>query len=370
MKMVGMPELHSDQTAVTGTLKNTTTTVDNVTTTSSTIMSCMEELAQKKNGKDDDDNLILAFTAFFVVAELAFEIVRGLISISGPIEGTSARGYLQGHMGIGEDWIGVGLHVITIIFLFFSYSNICATGADSQCTNNSEKAWYIAAIIVQILATISQLLPWLTNRSGLGLNEDDKGTKFTKNMLNTAIRNTWAFWQALARFCTGLITTVVAMIVLFASFEDGDVCTHDSAGRVYFFYGLVTLLYGLITLGIGLFYVKTNRRKWGAPKIALLSAGALYVFIAFKEWQVGDLDHCPQLKNPDTLHVLPVLSIGAWFTLYVIDSLMTVGEVNQGLTSNAMQEGGLLRPRGTDMAMTRLTTDKGAANDAKSLQFV
>ena len=66
--------------------------------------------------------------------------------------------------------------------------------------------------------------------------------------------------------------------------------------------------------------------------------------------------------------MLGLFNIDMWSQLKaVVGGQSLAGQVTQSGEPPATL---VLRPRSTDMAMTRLTTDKGTANDAKSLQFV
>ena len=366
--MVGMPELHPNGTAVTGTLNTTTTTVNGVTTTTGdgTVMSCMEDLADANSNAD----MTLAVTAFFVAAVLAWELVRGVVSRAGEASKHSNRGYFQGNIAFTpnrfEDFVGMVMHVPAFVLLIVTHSYIEDTATDSQCNNRHEATYYLAAIFLQFAAIVLQFLPLINNSAGTLLDNNGQGTQFSGIIDN--LQTETSYWRVIVRACAGVILIVISLHVTMKSFEKGDVCPHSVAAGVYFNYGVLNLLAGLMAFGIGVTYVNPQN-PFSKPRLVAAGAGFLVlithtIFLAAEEMQ-----QCSQISDASTLDWLIEGALLFWMGAIALDLLTKKTQRAQVAAVNREGDGGRLR-RSTDMASMRLTTDKGTANNAKSLQFV
>ena len=315
--------------------------------------SCLEQL------KDEDAIMPLQMLMIFLILVFAFEFIRlrAFHKENRPDRGYFAFGTIggdEGWKGLNiEDWGAVG-HVVVIVLFAVTHQH-AKVDTCTACKYDPDLLMYAgllfaAGTVVQLAfngkgSTATKLKETDAMDLGLVLPEAILSTAAVVILLMGFVKNSDPAEtcpnvnQTLVNNFNGILGLPAALghLVFLICYSKGSSPTEK---RKHYFRGLLALYFLCTVVLLGIYH---------DDLLCLYEKTALTILIAI----------CVMLG---------LFNIDMWSQLKaVVGGQSLAGQVTQSGEPPATL---VLRPRSTDMAMTRLTTDKGAANDAKSLQFV
>lgn len=309
--------------------------------------SCLEQLKRK------DALMPLQLLMIFILLVLAFEGIRLQAYRIAPREEKPTRGYFGGSTKM-SDWaedIGAVGHIVVLILFYLTNSNVPGKDACTMCRNSPNHLLY--AVLLFAIGTLTQLF--------FNGNSKERPTTFKANHLDN---------YNMIEFGLAVAGVILVLVGFFKNNDPAETCPNTKKDRVNDFHGIFTLP---VTLAHFVFVAcfsstagrnrNTRKAKFRLLMTAYFAFAVGYLSVNYDALSCAYDDAIKALLMT-VLVILFVVNTGfLWEALGLSRSRNQVAVTKQAT-------GAQLRPRSSDMASMRLTTDKGTANNAKSLQFV